>query len=363
MSNITAHRGFTPQTMTEAMEFSERLARSQMVPRNYQGKPEDILVAVQWGYEIGLAPIQALQNISVINGKPSVYGDAAMALVQASPVCEGVEEYFEGEGTPNPIAVCIAHRKGRKPVTCKFSVEDAKRAGLWGKQGPWQAYPKRMLQMRARGFALRDAFPDVLKGLITVEEAEDYPEEAKPRPVKDITPANPLDAIAPPKIIEEIYEEEEGPTTIETIEAEHVSAAQQTNSEDTRQEIVDTPQEEAQQTPADDSSREGDSSTWTLFIPGKDSIDTGSLDNWLIQYNDLADKVAKAGRAAPRSRMTKLRELREANETTISKVPTMARVILTQGYQTRLKHLGAIMREEEGTTDSVRADNGPQRQT
>ena len=111
------------------MEFSERLSRSQMVPRNYQGKPEDVLVAVQWGLEIGLAPMQALQNISVINGKPSVYGDAAMALVQASPVCDDVEEYFEGEGTPNPIAVCIAHRKGRKPVTAKFSVEYAKRAG------------------------------------------------------------------------------------------------------------------------------------------------------------------------------------------------------------------------------------------
>jgi len=82
------------------MEFSQMLSKSAMVPKAYQGKPEDIMVAVQWGYEIGLAPMQALQNISVINGKPSVYGDAAMALVQASPVCEGVDESIEGEGTP-----------------------------------------------------------------------------------------------------------------------------------------------------------------------------------------------------------------------------------------------------------------------
>ena len=101
--------------------------------------------------------MQARQNIAVINGKPSVYGDAMMALVQASPVCEDVEEFFEDEGTPNPVAVCVAKRKNRKPVVAKFSVEDAKRAGLWGKQGPWSAYPKRMMQMSARGFALRDA--------------------------------------------------------------------------------------------------------------------------------------------------------------------------------------------------------------
>jgi hypothetical protein len=164
MQVSNTNRGFAPTTLAEAVQFSEMLASSSMVPRAYQGKPQDVLVCVQWGYEMGLAPMQALQNIAVINGKPSVYGDAAMALVQASAVCEDVEEYFEGEGTVNPVAVCVAKRKGRKPVTAKFSVEDAKRAGLWGKQGPWSAYPKRMMQMRARGFALRDAFPDVLKG-------------------------------------------------------------------------------------------------------------------------------------------------------------------------------------------------------
>lgn len=177
--NALVSRGFAPTNLTEAIEFSKMLAASSMVPKQYQGKVEDILVAMQWGYEIGLAPLQSLQNIAVISGKPSVYGDAALALVQNSPVCEDVEEIIEGEGTDNPIAICVARRKGRKPVTCRFSVQDAKRAGLWGKQGPWTQYPKRMLQMRARGFALRDAFPDVLKGLITAEEAQDYPQELK----------------------------------------------------------------------------------------------------------------------------------------------------------------------------------------
>ena len=182
MQLTTTRQGFAPTTITEAIQFSEMLASSQMVPKQYQGKPQDIMVCVQWGMELGLAPLQALQNIAVINGKPSVYGDAAMALVQASPLCEGVEEFIEGEGTTNPIAVCVAHRKGRKPVRSTFSVEDAKRAGLWGKQGPWQAYPKRMLAMRARGFALRDAFPDALRGMVTAEEASDYP---TPEPARE----------------------------------------------------------------------------------------------------------------------------------------------------------------------------------
>jgi len=64
------------------------------------------------------------------------------------------------------------------PVLGQFSMADAARAGLKGKSGPWQQYPQRMLQMRARGFALRDAFPDVLRGLISAEVAMDIPFEA-----------------------------------------------------------------------------------------------------------------------------------------------------------------------------------------
>lgn len=192
MTNIVRH-GFAPTNLTEAIEFSKMLATSSMVPKQYQNKAEDVLVACQWGYELGLAPMQALQNIAVINGRPSVYGDAAMALVQASPVCEDISETIEGDGTANPVAVCTAKRKGRAPVVAKFSVDDAKRAGLWGKTGPWTQYPKRMLQMRARGFALRDAFPDVLKGLITQEEARDIPADDVPtitvEPVKTVVEA------------------------------------------------------------------------------------------------------------------------------------------------------------------------------
>jgi hypothetical protein len=319
----TNQRGFAPVTLTEAITFSEMLSNSNMVPKAYQGKPQDILVCVQWGMEMGLAPMQALQNIAVINGKPSVYGDAMMALVQASHVCDDVQEFFEGEGTPNPVAVCIASRKGRKPVTVKFSVEDAKRAGLWAKQGPWTAYPKRMMQMRARGFALRDAFPDVLKGLISVEEANDYPDEAKPRQAKDITPRNPLDAVAIPV-------QTSDPVIIEaaladTVESEPV--------------IVEAEVEEPQ--PADTVARFG----YALMVPGKEEAFSihEDLDQWADAYEDLADKTARAGKRPARERMTVLKQLRELNKNTIQQVDSVMRIRHTANYTTRIKALGAAL--------------------
>jgi hypothetical protein len=168
------------------------VAASDFAPKDFRGKPESCLLAIQHGSEIGLSPMQSLQNIACINGRPAIWGDAALALCLASPVCDGIHELMEGDGD-NMTAVCQTSRKGKDAnVVGRFSVADAKRAGLWGKSGPWTQYPKRMLQLRARGFALRDAFPDVLKGLVTAEEAQDYPanEPAMIRPQGE--PARPL---------------------------------------------------------------------------------------------------------------------------------------------------------------------------
>ena len=183
MSNIAVRSTLlTPRNLTEAMEYAKLIASSAIIPKSYQGKPSDIIVAVQMGAELGLQPIQALQSIVVINGKPSVYGDSAIALVQAHQSFENIKEWFDEKTN---TAFCSVKRKNQSEHTVSFSVEDAKKAELWGKSGPWSQYPKRMMQMRARGFALRDKFADALKGLITIEEAQDYPVEG----VKvDVTP-------------------------------------------------------------------------------------------------------------------------------------------------------------------------------
>lgn len=316
----TSQRGFAPVTLTEAITFSEMLSNSNMVPKAYQGKPQDILVCVQWGMEMGLAPMQALQNIAVINGKPSVYGDAMMALVQASSVCEDIEERMEGEGTPNPQAVCVAYRKGRKPVIATFSREDAQRAGLWGKQGPWTAYPKRMLQMRARGFALRDAFPDVLKGLISAEEAQDYPDEAKPRPVAKS--ANPLDMVTKSEPVAK---------PVVASEPDIIEAVMVDRAEPELAEIAQPPDDSIQPV------------GFALLVPGgkKPFSVHQSLDEWAVAYEDLGDSTARAGKRTAEDRLEALKNLRDVNEDTLRRIDMVKRIRHTASYSQRRKALGA----------------------
>jgi hypothetical protein len=185
--------GLALQSFDDAFRFAKMVAASEFAPKDFRGKPESCLLAIQHGSEVGLSPMQSLQSIAVINGRPTIWGDAALALVQSSPVCEYVSEYMQGEGD-SLTAVCEAKRQGYPaPTTVRFSVADARKAGLWGKSGPWSQYPARMLALRARGFALRNAFADALRGLITAEEAQDYPASAPaPEPltksVKEVAP-------------------------------------------------------------------------------------------------------------------------------------------------------------------------------
>lgn len=168
-----------PRDIKEALAFAEMLSKSNMVPKDFIGNPGNILVAVQWGMELGLQPMQAMQNIAVINGRPSLWGDSVIALVKASPVCEYVIEEVGEES-----ATCRVKRRGEPEQERSFSVADAKAAGLLGKQGPWSQYRKRMMQMRARSWALRDVFPDVLRGMPIAEEVMDMEKEINPAPAR-----------------------------------------------------------------------------------------------------------------------------------------------------------------------------------
>jgi hypothetical protein len=186
--------GLQLQSLDDLWRFSTFVSKSGLAPKGIQTQ-EAIFVAVQMGLEVGLSPMAALQNIAVINGRPSIWGDAQLAVVRATGELELFEEWFEQKGqrlsrnpatyTDDTQAVVRIKRRGYEPSEVGFSVADAKKADLWDKPGPWKQYPFRMLKFRARSFALRDAFGDALKGLRSVEEAQDDPVEA----AKPATPA------------------------------------------------------------------------------------------------------------------------------------------------------------------------------
>ena len=186
-------RAIVPTDFDGAWRVAVAVVRAGMAPKSLD-TVEKCTVAILHGLEVGLTPMNALQSIAVVNGRPTIWGDGAIGLIRASGLLEWMKEKIVVENGVMK-AVCIVKRKGEpEPVVGEFSMEDAKTAGLTGKAGPWQQYPKRMLQMRAR-WPLRDVFADVLKGLSLREEVEDYSDAPIHR-----APPTPPEPPAPPMI-------------------------------------------------------------------------------------------------------------------------------------------------------------------
>lgn len=199
-----APRALVPQDFEGAWRIANAVFKAGMAPTGIDSA-EKAMVAIMHGLEVGMTPMMALQSIAPINGRPAVWGDGALGLCQGSGLLEWHREYYRGtRGADDYTAVCEVKRRGDPEVKIgEFSVADAKLAKLWNKAGPWTNYWPRMLKMRARAFALRDGFADVLRGLHIAEEVQDIPTGREARQ-KNAPPAPP----APPPAPEETDEAE-----------------------------------------------------------------------------------------------------------------------------------------------------------
>lgn len=158
-----------PQTLDEAFRVSQAIAVSGLAPRGLE-KPEQIMVAIMAGAELGFAPFQSLQSFAVVNGRPTLWGDGLVAVVRRNGCT--IREWHDGD-----TAYCEVTRPDTgETIERSFSHADAVKAGLATKTGPWQQYPQRMRAMRARAWAVRDGCADMLRGFQVAEEVQDYGE-------------------------------------------------------------------------------------------------------------------------------------------------------------------------------------------
>lgn len=174
---LTPGKGLVPSSFDGLWYLAQIMLKSGFTPKGIS-TVEQVVIAVAAGLDVGLSPLQAVQGIAPINGRPTVWGDTMLGIVQASGLLEIFKEEFIGTYPEDDFAaVCTVKRRGDQVVAIEtFSVADAKEARLWGKEGPWQTYKKRMLRMRARSYALRGRFADVLKGIRSAEEEVDVVE-------------------------------------------------------------------------------------------------------------------------------------------------------------------------------------------
>ncbi len=221
MSNITTLKvggplsPIMPQTIDEVYRLATMAFKSGMLKPLKSGygdnaveEPAEATLArgtmiMMQGMEIGVPPMQSVQLLAMINGRITAHSEAVPGILWAKGF--KLREWFTGtEMADDWTAHCEVTRPTGEKIERKFSVLDAKTAGLWdrsptktayGKTKPndsaWFRYPQRMLKARALGFAGKDGGSDALKGIQVREEAEDMERE-----MRDVTPTVP--EIAPP---------------------------------------------------------------------------------------------------------------------------------------------------------------------
>lgn len=175
---VTAQGGALTFTDIESLQrLSRYLLASRMMPKQYDTM-EKIGTGIQYAIQVGFKHnwLMALRQIAVINGTPSLFGDLPLALVRNSGLLEEFDEWLydkdhqriciDNKNTTADFigAACRIKRKGFPADTKVFTVQDAKTAGVWGKN-VWLPYPKRMIQMRMRSIILKDQFADILNGM------------------------------------------------------------------------------------------------------------------------------------------------------------------------------------------------------
>lgn len=149
--------------------ISKELAQSRL---HAHRNPADVLFVISVGEFLGLNAATALMNIYNVNGMPTMKADLKLALAKRHPEYAGCEIDANTER-------CIVKMKRRnengteEAITSTFTIEDAKRAGLFPKKDNWRMYPQRMLKARAISYAVNDLFPDIVFGMLSSEEAQD----------------------------------------------------------------------------------------------------------------------------------------------------------------------------------------------
>lgn len=168
MSNALAP--ISSDALHAKMEYAKAMAASNLLPKAYERQPANILVAIEYGEALGLAPMVALQQISVIQGKPTM-----SAQLMASLVRQAGHRLRISVDESTKAAVAELTRSDDPDFTFRaaWTMERANAAGLVGKGGSWKTYPLAMLKARAITEVCRDGCPEVLAGVAyTPEELE-----------------------------------------------------------------------------------------------------------------------------------------------------------------------------------------------
>lgn len=158
-------------------DIGKMFAASSLVPQTYQGKPMDCTIAVDMANRMGVSPMMVMQNLYVVQGRPSWSGQACMSMIRACRDFTNVRPIYTGNRNEDSWGCYIqAEYRGSGELVkgTEVTIGMAKAEGWYGKSGSkWKTIPEQMLAYRAAAFFARVYIPNSLMGVYVEGEPED----------------------------------------------------------------------------------------------------------------------------------------------------------------------------------------------
>jgi len=165
---VTTTSSFDPTNLDQAISLSQRFAKSGLVPQALKGKPDDVLLVMMAGKELGFSTVQSFRSFYVLNGKLGMYADAMVGLCVGKPFCR----YFRLVESTAKAATYETQREGSEPVRLSYTYEQAARAKLVS-NATYSAHTEAMLRARCSAALARVVYPDCLAGLFEPFEIQE----------------------------------------------------------------------------------------------------------------------------------------------------------------------------------------------
>lgn len=166
-------------TFQKLYDMGKMFASSDLVPSNYKGKAMDCAIAVDMANRMNVSPMMVMQNLYVVQGKPSWSGQACMSMIHAAPQFKNARPVYtpdKTKGTDDWGCYIQAEYRDTGEVVkgTLVTIGMAKAEGWLSKNGSkWKTMPEQMLPYRAAAFFARVYIPNALMGVYVEGEAED----------------------------------------------------------------------------------------------------------------------------------------------------------------------------------------------
>lgn len=163
-------------SLVQFMEVAKVFAVSELVPSTYRLKPANCLVALEMAHRVGVSPMAVMQNLNIINGRPSWSAQYIIAAVNSCGRFSQLQYEMTGEGESRSCVAWATAKDGKRIESPVVSIAMAKAEGWLGRTGSkWKTMPDLMLRYRAASFFGRLNCPEFLFGMMSEEESEEIP--------------------------------------------------------------------------------------------------------------------------------------------------------------------------------------------